>query len=101
MSYEYHVIPAPTKGQKDKGAKTPDQRYALALAAELNAQAAEGWEFLRAEVLPTQERQGLKGTKTVFVNMLVFRREVDEFSDEATEEAIRLIGHPQTDLPGA
>ncbi|WP_138466839.1 DUF4177 domain-containing protein [Poseidonocella sp. HB161398] len=74
MTYEYHVIPAPERGQKAKGAKTPDARYAAALAEVLNAEAAAGWEFQRAEVLPCQEKQGLTGSKTVYVNVLVFRR---------------------------
>ncbi len=74
MSYEYHVIPAPERGRKAKGAKTPDARYAAALAEVLNAQSAEGWEFQRAEVLPSQEKQGLTGSRTVYVNVLVFRR---------------------------
>ncbi|WP_236638515.1 DUF4177 domain-containing protein [Mangrovicoccus ximenensis] len=74
MSYEYHVIPAPERGQKARGAKTPDARYAAALAEVLNAQSSEGWEFQRAEVLPSQEKQGLTGSRTVYVNVLIFRR---------------------------
>ncbi|MBE3639839.1 DUF4177 domain-containing protein [Mangrovicoccus algicola] len=74
MSYEYQVIPAPERGQKARGAKTPDARYAAALAQVLNEEAAQGWEFQRAEVLPSQEKQGLTGTRTVYVNVLVFRR---------------------------
>lgn len=93
MTFQYHVLPAPSKGLKDKGAKTADARYAVALAQVLNDEAAKGWEFVRAEVLPCEERQGLTGSKTVFVNVLVFRREVDDAADTATEEAIRLIGH--------
>lgn len=93
MAFEYHVIPAPAKGQKDKGAKTADARYAVALAQVLNAEAAQGWEFVRAEVLPCDERQGLTGSKTVFVNVLVFRREVDDTTDEVTQEAVWMIEH--------
>lgn len=93
MGYEYRVLPAPSKGLKDKGAKTTDARYAAALAQVLNAEAANGWEFLRAEVMPCEERQGLTGSKTVFANVLIFRRDIDDAADAATEEAIRLIGH--------
>jgi len=72
--YEYKVVPAPTKGEKAKGAKTTPDRFAVALMSVMNAQGAEGWEYLRADTLPCDERAGLTGTKTLFQNMLVFRR---------------------------
>lgn len=100
MRYEYHVIPAPAKGQKEKGAKSSEARYAVALAAVLNEQAARGWIFVRAETLPMVERKGLWGSHTTYVSSLIFRREIDELTDEATEEAIRLIGHPEGRISG-
>lgn len=74
MSYEYRVIPAPVKGTKAKGVKTTQDRFALSLQETMNAMAADGWEFQRAETLPSEERSGLTGTKTVYNNLLVFRR---------------------------
>jgi hypothetical protein len=74
MSYEYRVIPAPVKGTKAKGVKTTQDRFALSLQETMNAMAADGWEFQRAETLPSEERSGLTGTKTVYHNVLVFRR---------------------------
>ena len=74
MSYEYRVIPAPVKGTKAKGAKTAEDRFALTLQETMNAMADDGWEFQRAETLPSEERTGLTGRKTVYHNMLVFRR---------------------------
>lgn len=73
-AYEYNVIPAPNRGEKDKDAKTPSDRYAIALAAELNRMAQDGWEYIRADVLPSEERTGLTGRSTVYHNLLVFRR---------------------------
>ena len=60
--YEYKVVPAPARPGKVKGARGPAERFAASLAAELNAEATEGWEFLRAETLPVEERSGLTGT---------------------------------------
>jgi hypothetical protein len=77
MSYEYRVIPAPVKGTKAKGAKSAPDRFALTLQDAMNAMANDGWEFQRAETLPSEERSGLTGTKTVYHNMLVFRRKRD------------------------
>jgi hypothetical protein len=75
MHYEYSVIPAPVRTEKDKAGKsTPTDRFALALTAELNRMAAEGWEYLRADVLPSEERSGLTGRTTIYHNVLVFRR---------------------------
>ena len=36
--------------------------------------AREGWEYVRADVLPSEERSGLTGRTTVYHNLLVFRR---------------------------
>lgn len=74
MTYEYLAIAAPTRGEKAKGAKTQAERYAVALSATINEMASEGWEYLRAETLPAEERSGLTGRTTVFHNLLVFRR---------------------------
>lgn len=79
--FEYRVVPAPTKGQKAAGAKTPEQRFAAAIEAALNEEAGGGWEFQRAETLPSVERQGLTGSRTVFQNVLVFRRPRQAESD--------------------
>lgn len=72
--FEYKVIPAPQKGEKAKGAKTTPERFAVALTSIMNKLGAEGWDYVRADTLPCDERVGLTGSKTSFQNMLVFRR---------------------------
>ncbi|NIZ12348.1 DUF4177 domain-containing protein [Phaeobacter sp. HF9A] len=74
QSYEYKVVPAPNRGKKARGVKTPEARFANGIEAVLNEMAAQGWEFQRAEMLPSEERSGLTGTKTSWRNLLVFRR---------------------------
>ncbi len=74
MSFEYSVIPAPDRGEKARGAKTPSDRFSIAFTTTLNEMAAEGWEYIRAETLPSEERSGLTGRTTVYHNVLVFRR---------------------------
>lgn len=76
-AYEYTVLPAPDRGEKAKGAKTPADRFALALTEELNRMGADGWEYVRAETLPTEERSGLTSRTTVYHNVLVFRRVIE------------------------
>lgn len=84
MGYEYWVIPAPRKGEKGRGLKTGEERFALALTNVMNSMAAQGWEYQRADALPCDARSGLTGTKTTLHNVLVFRRAIDAVDDRAT-----------------
>ncbi|MFV0335169.1 MAG: DUF4177 domain-containing protein [Tropicimonas sp.] len=84
-TYEYKVVPAPERGMKVKGMKTPQDRFAMALQTVMNDLGAQGWEYVRAETLPSEERSGLTGTTTAYQNMLVFRREAGQ--DHATRPA--------------
>lgn len=76
--YEYRVVPAPSKGLKARGVKTPEGRFANAVQSVLNLQGDEGWEYLRAELLPSDERTGLASSTTNWRNVLVFRRLVGQ-----------------------
>ncbi len=73
-NFEYKVVAAPRRGEKARGAKSTAERFALALTTLMNSLAQDGWEYLRADALPCDERSGLTGTKTSFQNLLVFRR---------------------------
>lgn len=72
--YEYKVVPAPTKGLKGKGVKGPEARFSHALQELMNGLSGYGWEYQRAETLPSVERSGLTGSSTEWRNILVFRR---------------------------
>ncbi|MGH1354249.1 MAG: DUF4177 domain-containing protein [Thalassovita sp.] len=72
--YEYKVVPAPAKGKKAKGVRGTEARFAFALEELMNQMGAEGWEYQRAETLPSEERHGLTSITTTYRNMLVFRR---------------------------
>lgn len=73
-SYEYNVIPAPARAEKAKGARTGIDRFAATLSDVLNDMARDGWEYVRAETLPAEERSGLTSRSTVYHNVLIFRR---------------------------
>ncbi|ABG32835.1 DUF4177 domain-containing protein [Roseobacter denitrificans] len=104
--YEYKVIAAPTRGLKAKGIKTAEARFSHALEAVMNEMAAQGWEYQRAETLPSTERSGLTSTTTKWRNVLVFRRpEVSSATpvtvteaapDEPKAEELPEITTPQT-----
>ena len=72
--YEYKVVPAPHRGIKARRLRGTAARFAHALELVINDMAAEGWQYLRAETLPCEERQGLGRRATSFQNLLVFRR---------------------------
>ena len=72
--YEYKVVPAPRKGQKSKGLRTPEARFAYALQQLMNELATDGWEYQRAETLPSLERSGLASSTKEWRHVLVFRR---------------------------
>lgn len=80
--YEYKVVPAPDKGLKARGIKTPEDRFANALQDIMNQMGAAAWEYLRAETLPSKERTGFTGTTIYYRNMLVFRRALAVQADE-------------------
>jgi hypothetical protein len=73
-TYQYRVVPAPTKGLKSKGIKGAEARFSNAIEELMNTMGAQGWEYQRAETLPSTERSGLTGSTTEWRNVLVFRK---------------------------
>lgn len=81
MRYEFKVVPAPRRGEKARGVKTTEDRFALALTLMMNDLGRDGWDYVRADTLPVDERSGLTGTKTSYHNMLVFRRPLEDVAE--------------------
>ncbi|MQQ07609.1 DUF4177 domain-containing protein [Epibacterium sp. SM1979] len=88
-AFEYKVVPAPAKGTKAKGVKTPEARFANSVEITLNEMAAEGWEYLRAELLPSEERSGLTSSTTNWRNVLIFRRALAEEDAQVEEPQVQ------------
>lgn len=89
--YEYKVVPAPRRGEKARGVKSTEDRFALAMTHLMNDLGADGWEYLRADTLPCDERVGLTGSKTTYQNLLVFRRVVSVAEGADAVPAPRLV----------
>jgi hypothetical protein len=87
--YEYHVLPAPGRAEKVRGAKTPAERFAGTLTQIMNAMAAEGWEYVRADSLPCEEGKMFRGKTISQYNLLVFRRALHQPMADTT-----MIGGP-------
>ncbi|MFT4014539.1 MAG: DUF4177 domain-containing protein [Paracoccus sp. (in: a-proteobacteria)] len=93
--YEYIAIPAPARGEKTKSAKAGIDRFAATLTDTLNQMADDGWNYVRAETLPAEERSGLTGRSTVYHNLLIFRRAlVAEAADHAHLQPAREVAPP-------
>ena len=92
QSYEYKVVPAPARGEKERGLKTGVERFAFALSTLMNEMAREGWEYWRTETLPAEERTGLTSKTTVFHNLLVFRRPLAAGTVPATVHELQTEG---------
>lgn len=75
--YEFKVVPAPRRGEKARGVKTTADRFALALSTLMNDLGREGWDYLRADSFPVDERAGFTGTKTTQQILMVFRRVIE------------------------
>ena len=73
-TYQYRVVPAPSKGVKTKGIKGAEARFSNTIEELMNQMGSDGWEYQRAEMLPSVERAGLTGTTTQWRNVLVFRK---------------------------
>ncbi|MGC1506670.1 MAG: DUF4177 domain-containing protein [Sulfitobacter sp.] len=93
--FEYKVVPAPQKGLKAKGVKGAEARFSHALQEVMNGLAESGWEYQRAETLPSIERSGLTSTTTEWRNVLVFRRQRE---DDVEAFAPELLPPPETAL---
>ncbi|MFN4101124.1 MAG: hypothetical protein ACK4GT_15245, partial [Pararhodobacter sp.] len=74
--YEYKVVPAPQRAVKVKGLKTTAERFAHTLAEHINAEAAGGWQFVRTESLPCEERSALGSVRLSQQVVMVFAREL-------------------------
>ncbi|MEM9011481.1 MAG: DUF4177 domain-containing protein [Pseudomonadota bacterium] len=75
--FEYKVVPAPRRAGRVKGARSSQDRFAHTLTETINELSREGWEYMRAETLPCEERGSvLRKREEHYHSVLVFRRAV-------------------------
>lgn len=76
--YEYKTVSAPTRGEKARGLNSAEDRLAAAFERLLNRMAAEGWEFLRTERLPAEEKSAFGRATSIEAHLVIFRRLANE-----------------------
>jgi Ran GTPase-activating protein (RanGAP) involved in mRNA processing and transport len=97
--FEYKVIPAPRRSVRIKGAKGVDGKFAATLEKTINDLAAGGWQYLRAESLPIDERHGITRRKTeTYQNVLIFCRPTDGAAAEDPVVALLEDTHDDKNL---
>jgi len=91
MAYEYKVVGAPEKCGRHKGAKTASDRVAAELGQVIAANAVDGWEYYRVDILPIMEKRGtLSRPVEAHRAVVVFRRETGPAGDRAAPRGPRL-----------
>jgi len=93
-THEYKILPAPSKGRKGPGIKGAEARFAHALETLINEMAAEGWYYQRSDMLPHEERQGIRSSQTTYRSVLVFCREISAEEDGA-EPSVEELAPPE------
>ncbi len=90
MTFEYKAIGAPEKAKRKRGLRSQSDRVALAFEEILQAEAVDGWEYLRTDLLPVTERAGWFGRgHEVHRAVMVFRRPLDRVAPVESEATLR------------
>jgi len=77
MSFEYKTVAAPERGVRRRGLHGAAERVAAAFDEILQAEAVDGWEYLRTDLLPVTERSGwFARPREMHRAVMVFRRGV-------------------------
>jgi len=78
MAYEYKTVGAPEKGKRKRGARSKSDKVAAAFEEILEAEAVDGWEYMRTDLVPVIERSGFfSRVHEVHRAVMVFRRSLD------------------------
>ncbi|MEO1494513.1 MAG: DUF4177 domain-containing protein [Pseudomonadota bacterium] len=75
MAVEYKCVGAPERPKRKRGLKTRSDRVAGAMQDIIEAEAVDGWEYLRTDLVPVEEKAGLFGRpREVHRAVMVFHR---------------------------
>lgn len=89
-THEFFVVPAPRRGERGPGLRTDEDRMAATLTDLLNQMASEGWEYVRADMLPNQSSADLTGTSAKQLALLIFRRPKQSRTNRTQDEPLLL-----------
>ncbi len=72
---EYKVVPAPRRARSVRGVKGKAEQFARNLQDIITEEARGGWEYVRADLIPCEEKPGFFSRRQeIHRAMLVFRK---------------------------
>jgi hypothetical protein len=90
MTFEYKTVGAPERAKRKRGSRTQSDRVAAAFEEILRAEAVDGWEYQRTDLLPVTESAGwFKRGHEVHRAVMVFRRPLDRVAPVESEATLR------------
>jgi hypothetical protein len=90
MTFEYKTVGAPEKGKRKRGRRRQSDRVAAAFEEILQAEAVDGWEYQRTDLLPVMEGSGwFRRGHEVHRAVMVFRRPLDRVAPVESEATPR------------
>ncbi len=90
MTFEYKTVGAPERAQRKRGRRSQSDRVAAAFEEILQAEAVDGWEYLRTDLLPVIESAGwFRRGHEVHRAVMVVRRPLDQAPPVESEAALR------------
>ncbi|MEM9370335.1 MAG: hypothetical protein AAGA26_04165 [Pseudomonadota bacterium] len=95
VAIEYKTVGAPERGRRRKGSRTRSDKVAAAMEDILRREAVDGWEYVRTDLIPVEERSGLFGrTRDVHRAVMVFKRGSSEPADADQNPQSRAAAAP-------
>jgi len=102
MEFEYKAIGAPEKARRKRGRGSRSDRVAAAFEDILKAEAVDGWEYQRTDLLPVTESAGwFKRSHEASRAVMVFRRPLDRVQMESDATLSRAPSVVPAAIPAA
>ena len=100
MGYEYKCVAAPEKARRRRGAKSRTARVAGAMEDILKAEAVDGWEYQRTDLIPIEEKSGLfSRAHEVHRAVMVFRKPLAGSTAPALRAPAQDVEQPKAPVP--
>jgi len=102
MPFEYKTVGGPVRGIRRRGAKTVADRVALAMEEIIAAEAVNGWDYMRTDLVAVEERSSLFARREqTHCSVLVFRREMPSRRQAGGEAASPVLRSTPVAPPAA
>ena len=100
QKFEYKIVAAPRAAKKFKGVRGHADRFARTVEAVITEQAVNGWDYFRADTLPSDQKSGIlrKGAET-YQTLLIFRRAAPVLGAKKASPIAEPIPEPKWEAP--